>query len=118
MLGLLAAVGFSIAMWVFIAVAVLGLILKVVGPRGAEQGLAAAGISLPEGFGFDKPATEKDPANGWPDDATSAGSLTTLDGRLLGATKGEPAGPAKSPAPATPPATPTPTSTLARAPSR
>jgi hypothetical protein len=32
-LGLLAAVGFSIAMWVFIAVAVLGLILKVMGAR-------------------------------------------------------------------------------------
>jgi len=32
-LGLLAAVGFSIAMWVFIAMAVLGLVLKVVGPR-------------------------------------------------------------------------------------
>ena len=30
-LGLLAAVGFSIAMWAFIAMAVLGLILKVVG---------------------------------------------------------------------------------------
>lgn len=32
-LGLLAAVGFSIAMWAFIAMAVLGLILKVVGHR-------------------------------------------------------------------------------------
>jgi hypothetical protein len=32
-LGLLAAVGFSIAMWVFIAMAVLGLVLKVVGAR-------------------------------------------------------------------------------------
>jgi hypothetical protein len=30
-LGLLAAVGFSIAMWVFIAMAVLGLVLKIVG---------------------------------------------------------------------------------------
>jgi hypothetical protein len=30
-LGLLAAVGFSIAMWAFIAMAVLGLILKVIG---------------------------------------------------------------------------------------
>jgi len=32
-LGLAAAVGFSIAMWAFIAMAVLGLILKVVGRR-------------------------------------------------------------------------------------
>ncbi len=30
-LGLLAAVGFSIAMWAFLAVAVLGLILKFLG---------------------------------------------------------------------------------------
>jgi hypothetical protein len=33
-LGLLAAVGFSLAMWVFIAVAVLGLVLKIIGSRG------------------------------------------------------------------------------------
>jgi hypothetical protein len=32
-LGLLAAVGFSIAMWAFIALAVLGLVLKVLGRR-------------------------------------------------------------------------------------
>jgi hypothetical protein len=32
-LGLLAAVGFSLAMWVFIAMAVLGLVLKVIGSR-------------------------------------------------------------------------------------
>ena len=32
-LGLLAAVGFSIAMWAFIAMAVLGLVLKVMGAR-------------------------------------------------------------------------------------
>ena len=32
-LGLLAAVGFSIAMWVFIAMAVLGLVLKIVAPH-------------------------------------------------------------------------------------
>jgi hypothetical protein len=30
-LGLLAAIGFSIAMWVFLAMAVLGLILKIMG---------------------------------------------------------------------------------------
>jgi hypothetical protein len=29
-----AAVGFSLAMWVFIAMAVLGLVLKIVGSRG------------------------------------------------------------------------------------
>jgi hypothetical protein len=33
-LGLMAAVGFSLAMWVFIAMAVLGLVLKVIGSRG------------------------------------------------------------------------------------
>ena len=33
-LGLLAAVGFSLAMWVFIAMAVLGLVLKIIGSRG------------------------------------------------------------------------------------
>jgi hypothetical protein len=33
-LGLMAAVGFSLAMWVFIAMAVLGLVLKIVGSRG------------------------------------------------------------------------------------
>ena len=32
-LGLLAAVGFSIAMWAFIAIAVLGLVLKVMGAK-------------------------------------------------------------------------------------
>jgi hypothetical protein len=32
-LGLLAAVGFSIAMWAFIAMAILGLVLKVLGRR-------------------------------------------------------------------------------------
>lgn len=32
-LGLLAAVGFSIAMWVFIGMAVLGLVLKVFASR-------------------------------------------------------------------------------------
>jgi hypothetical protein len=32
-LGLLAAVWFSIAMWAFIAMAVLGLVLKIMGPR-------------------------------------------------------------------------------------
>ena len=34
LLGLLAAVGFSLAMWVFIAMAVLGLVLKIVASRG------------------------------------------------------------------------------------
>ena len=32
-LGLLAAVGFSLAMWAFIGMAVLGLVLKIMGPR-------------------------------------------------------------------------------------
>lgn len=33
LLGLLAAVGFSIAMWAFIALAILGLVLKILGRR-------------------------------------------------------------------------------------
>lgn len=33
LVGLLAAVGFSIAMWAFIAMAILGLVLKVMGSR-------------------------------------------------------------------------------------
>jgi hypothetical protein len=33
LLGLLAAVGFSVAMWAFIALAVLGLVLKIMGHR-------------------------------------------------------------------------------------
>ncbi|WP_293367476.1 hypothetical protein [Phenylobacterium sp.] len=33
-LGLLAAVGFSVAMWAFIGMAVLGLVLKVFASRG------------------------------------------------------------------------------------
>lgn len=33
-LGLVAAVGFSIAMWAFIAMAVLGLVLKLFASRG------------------------------------------------------------------------------------
>ncbi|WP_394763575.1 hypothetical protein [Phenylobacterium sp.] len=32
-LGLVAAVGFSVAMWAFIGMAVLGLVLKVLGSR-------------------------------------------------------------------------------------
>jgi hypothetical protein len=33
LVGLLAAVGFSVAMWAFIAMAVLGLVLKIMGAR-------------------------------------------------------------------------------------
>jgi hypothetical protein len=33
LVGLLAAVGFSVAMWAFIAMAVLGLVLKIMGSR-------------------------------------------------------------------------------------
>jgi hypothetical protein len=65
-LGLIAAVGFSIAMWVFIAVAVLGLILKVVGPRGAQEGLAAAGIVLPP---YDNSVTDEELSKDWPGQA-------------------------------------------------
>jgi len=32
-LGLIAAVGFSVAMWAFIGMAVLGLVLKILGSR-------------------------------------------------------------------------------------
>lgn len=93
-LGLIAAVGFSVAMWVFISVAVLGLILKVVGPKGAEQGLEAAGqLFNPQPQApFDAAAPEDDPSKGL---AGKAGDITTL-GQV-------PAEPPK--APATPPKT-------------
>ena len=90
-LGLLAAVGFSIAMWAFLAVAVLGLILKVVGPHRAEEGLAAAGIYLPQGFDVDSNGTGADSENdlsGTPGTAPSA--ITTLDGQPLDAAGAKP----------------------------
>jgi hypothetical protein len=107
-LGLLAAVGFSIAMWVFIAVAILGLILKVVGPHGAEEGLAAAGISMPQGFGLDDNATDTAPANDIPGNpATAAGPLTRLDGQPLEPADGKPSESRQPGGPGTPPEAPT-----------
>jgi hypothetical protein len=67
-LGLVAAVGFSIAMWVFIAVAVLGLILKVIGPRGAQEGLEAAGLVAPQSL-YDKSVTDEELSKDWPSQA-------------------------------------------------
>jgi hypothetical protein len=99
-LGLLAAVGFSLAMWAFIAMAVIGLILKVVGPKDAEQGLTAAGNSVSQLFNLDSKPTETGPETGLTGDlgAPAAGPITTLDGRPL-----EPANPAAPPeAPAKP----------------
>jgi hypothetical protein len=95
-LGLLAAVGFSLAMWAFIAIAVIGLILKIVGPTDAEKGLTAAGNSVSQLFNLDSKPTETGPATGLTGDlGAAAGPITTLDGRPLA--------PAK---PATPPETP------------
>jgi hypothetical protein len=70
-LGLVAAVGFSIAMWVFIAVAVLGLILKVIGPRGAQEGLEAAGLVAPQPL-YDKSVTDEELSKDWPSQAAPA----------------------------------------------
>ncbi|HEX2816176.1 MAG TPA: hypothetical protein VHN39_07270 [Phenylobacterium sp.] len=83
-LGLVAAVGFSIAMWAFIAMAILGLILKILGPKDTKEGLAAAGASMSQVFNLDSKKTDTDPPNGStailePD----AGPITTLDGRAL-----------------------------------
>src|SRR5512140_2581408 len=63
-LGLLAAVGFSVAMWAFIAMAVIGLILKIVGPKDAEEGLSAAGASVSQFFNPDSKAPETEPETG------------------------------------------------------
>jgi hypothetical protein len=96
-LGLLAAVGFSLAMWAFIAMAVIGLVLKIIGPTDAEKGLTAAGNSVSQLFNLDAKPTETGPATGLSGDlgAPEAGPITTLDGRPL-----EPA------KPGTPPETP------------
>jgi hypothetical protein len=100
-LGLLAAVGFSIAMWVFIAMAVIGLILKIVGPKDAEQGLTAAGNSVSQLFNLDSKPTETGPATGLTGDlGAAAGPITTLDGRPVEPAKSEtPARPAPATAP-------------------
>jgi len=100
-LGLLAAVGFSLAMWAFIAMAVIGLILKIIGPDDAEKGLTAAGNSVSQLFNLDSKPTETGPATGLTGDlaAPAAGPITTLDGRPLEPAKpGTPETPAK-PAP-------------------
>ena len=101
LLGLLAAVGFSIAMWVFIAMAVLGLILKVVGPKGAEEGLAAAGITLPEGFGLDSNTTDSANAPSGDPTAAATGDITKLNGQVL-APAPDPGKPPEAPAKAPP----------------
>ena len=103
-LGLLAAVGFSITMWAFIAMAVIGLILKIVGPNEAEKGLTAAGNSVSQLFNLESKPTEAGPATGLTGDlGAGTGPITTLDGRTLEPAKGAaPAAPAK-PAPATAP---------------
>jgi len=98
-LGLLAAVGFSIAMWAFIAMAVIGLILKVVGPKDAEKGLSAAGISMSQLFNLDSKPTDAGPPTGLTGDlGAPAGPITTLDGRPLEPAKDK-APPAPEPAP-------------------
>jgi hypothetical protein len=98
-LGLLAAVGFSIAMWAFIAMAVIGLILKIVGPKDAEKGLTAASDSVSQLFNLDnKPAEVEPPTGSAGNLGAAAGPITTLDGRPLA-----PAPAAQAPAPATGP---------------
>ena len=83
-LGLLAAVGFSIAMWAFIAMAVIGLILKIIGPRDAEKDLSAAGNSVSQLFNLDSKATETGAATGLTGGlGAGAEPITTLDGRTL-----------------------------------
>jgi hypothetical protein len=100
-LGLLAAVGFSLAMWAFIAMAVIGLILKIVGPKDAEKGLSAAGLSMSQLFNPDSKPTEAGQATGLTGDlGAPAGPITTLDGRPLEPANGKaPAAPEPTPAP-------------------
>lgn len=105
-LGLLAAVGFSIAMWAFIALAVIGLILKIVGPKDAEKGLSAAGNSVSQLFNLDSKPPEPGPVTGLIGDLGAVtGPITTLDGRPLEPASG--AAPAAQ-GPGTPPEVPAP----------
>jgi hypothetical protein len=104
-LGLLAAVGFSIAMWAFIAMAVIGLILKIIGPRDAEKDLSAVGNSVSQLFNLDSKPAETGPATGLTGDlGAGTGPITTLDGRPLEPAKGAARAPGTPPeAPAKPP---------------
>jgi hypothetical protein len=104
-LGLLAAVGFSIAMWAFIAMAVIGLILKIIGPTDAQKGLSAAGASMSQMFNPDSKETDTDPADGLTGDlGTVEGPITTLDGQAVEPAKSkapvarEPGNPPETPA--------------------
>ena len=103
-LGLLAAIGFSIAMWAFIAMAVIGLLLKIIGPKDAEKDLSAAGASVSQMFNPDSKPADTEPENALPGDLGPVeGPVTTLDGQAVEPAKG------KAPAahePGTPPATP------------
>jgi hypothetical protein len=92
----MAAVGFSIAMWAFIAMAVLGLVLKVVGPKDAEEGLAAAGITLPPAFSLESASpADTGGAKALPPALEIApGAILRLDGRPLDAAAGKPPEPA------------------------
>jgi hypothetical protein len=67
-------------MWVFIALAVLGLILKIVGPRDAEEGLAAATASVSQVFNLESKEPETGAAKSLtPDQGPIAGPIMTLD---------------------------------------
>jgi cobalamin synthase len=97
LLGLVAAVGFSIAMWVFIAVAVLGLVLKVIGPR---QDLDSKGIAAALTRAYDDVTEGANHPDSLSDrSAADAGGLDlgAADGKII--VLGEPA-----PSTATPPA--------------
>lgn len=110
-LGLLAAVGFSIAMWAFIAMAILGLILKIVGPQDAEKGLTAAGASVSQFFNPDSKDADTVPDNGLTGDlGTVEGPITTLGGKPVEPEKGKAPPAPDSGKPAETPAKPAPAS--------
>jgi hypothetical protein len=97
-------------MWVFIAMAVIGLILKIVGPKDAGRGLSAAGASMSQIFNLDGKATDTDPANGLTGDL-GAGTepITTLNGQPLESAPSQaPAAGEPGKAPTTTPARPEP----------
>jgi hypothetical protein len=98
-------------MWVFIALAVLGLILKIVGPRDAEEGLAAAGATVSQVFNLDSKETGAGSANSLTtDQGAIAGPIITLDSLASAPSKtpvaresGKPGEAPAKPAPATGP---------------
>ena len=91
-------------MWAFIAMAVIGLILKIIGPKDAQEGLSAAGASVSQMFNLDNKPAETEPGNDLTGDLGSATApITTLNGQPLEPAKSQtPVAGETGKAPATP----------------